>query len=353
MPIDLQAFLKNMISAPGLSGFETPIRELIQETWTPLVDETRVSGLGSLQALVRGNAPEPRPSLVLSAHMDAIGMMVTGIQDGFIRFTEIGGLDPRILPGQIVMVHGRQDLPGLIVQPPRGLLPASTGNKPVAMEYLFVDTGLLPGEVARKVRVGDLISFAQPPIETSGGTLAGHSLDNRASVAVVTNCLEELQVRRHAWDVWALASAQEEETLGGAITSSFQIQPALAVVIDVTFGASPGSPEKRTFPLGKGPSLGWGPNIHPNLFKQFKELAESLDIPYHVEVIPRHSGTDAIGIQVVREGIPCIVVGIPLRYMHTPVEMVKIKDITRAGRLIAEFIAGLPVDFMEKISWDD
>jgi tetrahedral aminopeptidase len=353
MTIDLQTFLKKMISAPGLSGHETPIRNLIQETWTPLVDEVKVSGLGSLQALCKGTAPEPRPSLILSAHMDAIGMMVTGIQDGFLRFTEIGGLDPRILPGQIVMVHGRQDLPGLIVQPPRGLLPTSEWDKSVSMEHLFIDTGLLPSEASRKVRVGDLVSFAQLPIEASGETLVGHSLDNRASVAAVTHCLEELQNRAHTWDVWALASSQEEETLGGAITSAFQIQPSLAVVIDVTFGASPGSPGNKTFPLGKGPTLGWGPNIHPNLFKLFKERAESLDIPYHVEVTPRHSGTDAIGIQVVREGIPCIVIGIPLRYMHTPVEMVKIKDITRAGHLIAEFIAGLPVDFMEKISWDD
>jgi endoglucanase len=162
-----------------------------------------------------------------------------------------------------------------------------------------------------------------------------------------------LKNRAHAWDVWALASSQEEETLGGAITSAFQINPSLAIVIDVTFGASPGSSGPKTFPLGKGPTLGWGPNIHPHLFKAFKELAESLDIPYHVEVIPWHSGTDAIGIQVVREGIPCVVVGIPLRYMHTPVEMVKIKDITRAGRMIAEFIVNLPADFMEKISWDD
>jgi putative aminopeptidase FrvX len=353
MTIDLQTFLKRMISAPGLSGYEAPIRDLIQEAWTPLVDEVRVSGLGSLQALRRGDAPEPRPGLVLSAHMDAIGMMVTGIQDGFLRFTEIGGLDPRILPGQIVMVHGRQDLPGLIAQPPRGLLPESEGNQTVSMEHLFIDTGLLPNDVSRKVRVGDLVSFAQPPVETSGETLTGHSLDNRASVAVVTHCLEALQGRAHAWDVWALASSQEEETLGGAITSSFQIQPSLAVVIDVTFGASPGSPGNKTFPLGKGPTLGWGPNIHPHLFKLFKESAERLDIPYHVEVIPRHSGTDAIGIQVVRAGIPCIVIGVPLRYMHTPVEMVKLKDITRAGHLIAEFIAGLPADFMEKISWDD
>jgi len=353
MPIDLQSFLKKMISASGLSGHESPIRELIRETWAPLVDEVKVGGLGSLHALRRGTAPEPRPSLFLAAHMDSIGMMVTGIQDGFLRFTEIGGLDPRILPGQIVTVHGRRDLPSLIVQPSRGLLPAIEQEKTVSMAHLFIDTGLLPREVARQVRVGDLVSYAQPPIETAGETLTGHSLDNRASVAVVTHFLDEIQNRPHAWDVWALASSQEEETLGGALTSAFQLQPSLAIVIDVTFGSSPGSPSQRTFPLGQGPTLGWGPNIHPYLFKSFKELAERLEIPFHVEVIPRNSGTDAIAIQVARQGIPCLVVGIPLRYMHTPVEMVKLKDITRAGRLIAEFVAGLPVDFMEKISWDD
>jgi len=353
MTIDLQTFLKKMISASGLSGHEAPIRELIQQTWSPLVDEVKVGGLGSLHALRRGTAPEPRPSLVLAAHMDAIGMLVTGIQNEFLRFTKVGGLDPRILPGQIVTVHGRQDLPGMIVQPSKGLLPASERENTVSMAHLFIDTGLLPREVARKVRVGDLVSFAQPPIETAGETLVGHSLDNRASVAAVTHFLEELQNRPHAWDVWAVASSQEEETLGGAITSAFQLQPSLAIVIDVTFGSSPGSPGHKTFPLGKGPTLGWGPNIHPYLFKSFKELAERLEIPFNVEVMPHRSGTDAMGIQVAREGIPCMVIGIPLRYMHTPVEMVKLKDITRAGRLIAEFVAGLPVDFMEKMSWDE
>ena len=104
--------------------------------------------------------------------------------------------------------------------------------------------------------------------------------------------------------------------------------------------------------MGKGPTLGWGPNIHPALFKKFKELAESLEIPYTLEVMARHSGTDAYAIQVAAEGIPSIVIGIPLRYMHTPVEMVSTKDITRAGRLIAEFIAGLDMDFMDNITWD-
>jgi len=353
MTIDLQTFLKNLISQPGLSGHEAPVRQMIQDAWLPLVDETSTSRLGSLHALKRGGGPEPRPGILLSAHMDAIGMMVTGSVDGFLRFTKIGGLDPRVLPGQLVTVHGRQDLPGVIVQPPAHLLPTGAGDNTVAIQHLLIDTGLDERELRRKVRVGDVVSYAQAPLSTAGETLVGHSLDNRASVAAVTHCLELLQGRQHAWDVWAVASSQEEETLGGARTSAFQLRPALAVVIDVTFAASPGSPAHRTFPLAKGPTLGWGPNIHPALFNSFKELADRLEIPYAVEVMPRHSGTDAFAIQVVAEGIPCMVLSIPLRYMHTPVEMVAMKDIQRAGRLLAEFIAGLPLDFMSQVNWVD
>jgi len=124
-------------------------------------------------------------------------------------------------------------------------------------------------------------------------------------------------------------------------------------VVDVTFASSPGSPSHKTYPFGKGLTIGWGPNVHPHLFETMKELADRLEIPYRVEVMPHHSGTDAYGIQIVAEGIPGIVIGIPLRYMHTPVEMVMLKDITRAGRLLAEFVAGLPADFMEKMIWKD
>jgi endoglucanase len=285
--------------------------------------------------------------------MDAIGMMVTRLVDGFLRITRIGGVDPRVLPGQIVTVHGREDLPGVIVQPPPRLLPSDLQEKPVPMEYLLVDTGLTPERVSKLVRTGDLISFAQPPLETGNETLIGHSLDNRASVAALTSCLDELQKRPHAWDVWAVATAQEEETLGGAFTSGFQLSPTLAIAIDVTFAASPGSPKHKTFPLGEGPTLGWGPNNHPALYKTFKELAEKLEIPFSTEPMPRYSGTDALALQVVSEGIPSMVIGIPLRYMHTPVEMVSFKDITRAGRLLAEFIAQLGPDFMDKITWED
>lgn len=350
---ELLPLLKSLISAPGLSGYEGAIREQIEEVWQPLTDEISVSRLGSLHGLKRGTAPEPRPSILLAAHMDTIGLMVTGVVEDFLRLTNVAGLDVRVLPGQLVTVHGQKDVPGVIVQPPAHLLPEDAQKGPVELKYLLVDTGLPSRQLKRLVRVGNLISFAQEPLELKGETLAGSSLDNRASVAAVTHCLRELQGRTHLWDVWAVATTQEETTFGGARTSTFQIRPHLAIIIDVTYAKSPGSPDHKTFPLGEGPTLGWGPNIHPGLHKSFKDLAERLEIPYKIEVMPRHSGTDAFAIQVAAEGVPCMVLSIPLRYMHTPVEVVALKDITRASRLMTEFIAQLEIDFLDKITVEE
>lgn len=352
---DIKELLTQLITLPGLSGYEGPAREVISAAWKPLVDELSTSRLGSLHGFKKGSASQPRPRILLSAHMDAIGLMVTGIEAGWLRFTEIGGVDPRILPGQQVTVHGQRDLPAIVVQPSANLLPSSIGPKnAVGMEYLFIDTGLAEEEVRAVVRIGDLVSFATRPVELSDDLYAGHSMDDRSCVAALTACLQQLKNVQHAWDVWAVASVQEEETLGGAFTSPFEIQPDIAVAIDVTFGKGPGGPDDyRTFPLGKGPAIGWGPNIHPALFEKFKETAERLDIPYHVEVMPRHSGTDAYAMQVVAAGIPTVVIGLPLRYMHTPVEVISLKDIERTGRLLAEFITSLESDSLSKIRWDE
>ena len=345
-------FLKRLLSAPGLSGYEAPVREIIADAWRPLTDELSTSKLGSLHALKRGSAPEPRSSLLIATHMDAIGLMVTSISGEFLSITKVGGIDPRVLPGQLVTVHGREDLPAVIAQPPAHLLPPDNRNGPVALDNLLVDTGLAAGEVSRLVRIGDLVSFAQTPIEMRGDTLAGHTLDNRASVAALTACLEELQKRQLAWDLWAVASSQEEETFGGAITSAFQLRPTLAVALDVIFASSPGTPSHQAVEMGKGIVIGLGPNIHPALHKAFKELAERLEIPHVVMIFETYSATDAYPMQVAAEGIPTMVLSIPLRYMHTPVEMVSLKDIQRAGRLLAEFAAGLNAKFMDKLTWD-
>ena len=353
---DIKPFLKQLISLPGLSGYEGPAREAIAAVWKPLVDELSVSPLGSLHGVKRGSGAEPRPRILLAAHMDAIGLMVTNITpEGLLGFTEIGGVDPRILPSMPVVVHARSgDLPGVVALPSDRLLPPAVRGKPAHLEHLLVDTGLAPAEVHRQARVGDLISFGTDPLELSGDTLVGHSLDDRAAVAVVTICLQELSRRAHAWDVWAVATVQEEETLGGAFTSPFTIRPQIAVAIDVTHAKGPGASDWRTAPLGKGFTLDWGPNTHPALFEAFKETAERAELPFTIQTYAAYSGTDAMGMQIVAEGIPTMVVSIPLRYMHTPVELVSMKDVNRAGRLMAEFVANLAPDFVEKkLRWEE
>ena len=347
---DTLALLKELVQLPGLSGYEGPVQERMYAEWEPLSDEIRVGRIGSLYATKRGSGKEPRPSVMLAAHMDAIGLMVSELINGFIRVTPIGGIDARVLPGQPVIVHGRRDLPGIVVQPPLQGLPEDFGRKPIPLKFLLVDVSL--PNIASLVRPGDLISFAQLPIELGEDVLTGHSLDNRASLVAITECLRELGRREHQWDVLAVATVQEEETYAGAYAAGFELKPSIAIAIDVTFARDPGLPEHKTFPLGKGPVNGWGPNIHPGIHSALEQAANRVEIPLAREVLPTHSGTDAFPLQITREGIPTGLISIPLKYMHTPVETVSLKDIRRAGRLLAEFVASLNTMFMDGLSWD-
>ena len=350
---DLLPFLKSLLSVSGLSAYETPVTRLIEAEWKPLVDEVHFSRLGSLHALKKGVAKEPRPTILIATHMDAIGLIAKKIVDGFIYFAGVGGIDVRVLPGTPVLVHTSSgELPGVVAMPSLKLLPEGTKDGFLTMQHLVIDTGLLPAQISKRVRVGDVISFNTGPVEMSGESVSGHSVDNRASVAALTVALHELQSKSHSWNVWAVATTQEEVSAGGAATSAFQLKPNLAVAIDVTYGKGPGANSWDCFPIGKGPTLGLGPNIHPFLHQRFKELAEQLEIPFAVEPMPGMSGTDAMALQTAAEGIPTMLLGIPMRYMHTPVEVVAIKDIQRTGRLLAEFIGALEADFIEKIAWE-
>jgi endoglucanase len=287
--------------------------------------------------------------------MDAIGMMVSKVDGGFLHLTNLGGIDIRVLPGAAVTVHASsgEELPGVIAMPSARQLPDSvSSNDVLEMKYLLVDTGLLPREVEKKVKVGDLVSFANDPLELAGEVLSGHTLDNRASVAALTVCLEELQSKPHVWDVWAVATVQEETSYLGAYTSAHQIRPEIAIAVDGTFAKGPGASGWQTHNMGKGVGICMGPNMHPYLHKKLTELADRLEIPWFNDVTANHSGTDAYPMQVSAEGIPTALVEFPIRYMHTPVESVAVKDVQRAGRLLAEFIAALDENFFETIVWE-
>lgn len=350
--VDTVPFLKRLSEASGVSGYEHQVREIVLEEFARHADEVRTDTLGSVIALKRGTAPEPRPAIMLATHMDEIGLIVSELEEGFIHFQQVGGYDDRVLLGQEVVVHGREDLAGIIGGRPPHVLPKAERDKPIPHDKLLIDVGLPPEQVAAKVRVGDLVTMNRQLVELQGELASGKALDNRVSVVAAAICLQELGRVQHQWDLYAVATAQEEVGLKGAITSTFHLQPDLGIAIDVTFARQPGTQDEYTQELGKGPAIACGPNFHPGLQQALIEAAKALEMGYQVEPAARVGGTDAVAIQVSRAGIPTALISIPLRNMHTPVETVSVKDIERTGRLLAHFVAHLDEDFLDSLAWD-
>ena len=360
--MDVFELLKELTETPAPSGYEARVAEIIRNMWEPFVDSTSLDRVGSLIAVRDGQSASPRPRILLAAHMDEIGLMVKQIvsladsesSSGFLRVTRVGGVDVRHLFGQTVVVHSSagSELIGIVGSLPVWMLPDSQRNKPFGFDELIVDVGLPYSELKNLVSVGDFISFRQPFRKLLNKRATGKALDNRASVAAVTICLDHLSRRQHDWDVVAVATAQEETALLGAFTSAFAHMPDAAVAIDVTFGKGPGANEVLTYELDEGPTLGMGPNVHPGLYLGLKEAAKSLEMKVHVEPHSRASGTDAFGLQIAREGIPTGLISIPLRYMHTMVETLALADVERVGRLLAEFIARLNAQTLDQITRD-
>lgn len=350
--MDIVSLLKTLSETPGVSGYEDQVREVVSGVFGRYADEVRTDALGNIIARKRGiGEMEPRRSIMLAGHADEIGLMVTQIEKGFLHFTEVGGFDPRVLLGQEVVVHGKRDLPGIIgIRPPHGLPPAER-EKTIPMDKLFIDVGLPLDEVADLVHVGDLVTVRRELTQLKGDFVAGKAFDDRTAVAAIAVCLEQLAGVQHGWDVYAVGTSQEEVGLQGAITSAYGLAPDLAIAIDVTFGNQPGLSAAETVEMNKGPVIVYGPNIHPVLYEALVETAKSLELPYQVESAPGRTGTDAWAIQVTRSGIPTGLIGIPLRYMHTSVETVSVKDVERVGRLLAAFIARLDSEFLNRLVW--
>jgi len=339
--------LKELTELPGIAGHENAIRARLVELLTPLTDEVRTDALGNLIALKRGNGSGQR--LMIAAHMDEIGLVVTKLDRGFLRFTTIGGINERVLPSQEVIVHGRRELPGIVASRPPHVLPPASRKENIPTSELFVDVGLGAAELAEAVAVGDVISIRRETIQLGEEIATGKAFDNRACLTALILALHRLQNVRHAWDIYAVATVQEEIGLRGAITSTFGVAPDVGIALDVTFAVQPGANDDETLAWDKGAAIGLGPNIHPRIHEKLSETAKSNEIPYVLEVLAGHSGTDAWAMQVTQVGIPTGLVSIPVRNMHTPGETIVLRDIERTARLLVAFAAGLDGETIEQL----
>ncbi|MFQ6016092.1 MAG: M42 family metallopeptidase [Anaerolineae bacterium] len=350
--MDIKSTLKRLSEAHGVSGYETEVREIVVEEFRAMADEVRVDKLGNVIALKRGDRPASgnhQTRVMLAGHMDEIGLMVTKLEKGFLHFTTVGSFDQRVLLGQEVTVHGRRPLPGVIGSRPPHVLPREERDKVIPIDKLFIDVGLAEGELAEAVQVGDLVTLRRDFVELKDGCVVGKALDDRTSLVVILNCFHLLTSRRHAWDVFGVATVQEEVNLAGAFTSTYGLSPDIGIAIDVTFGSMTGLSQAETFDLGKGPSIAYGPNIHPRLYQKLVEVAQEEEVRHQIEPVPGSSGTDAWAMQVVKEGIPTALVSVPLRNMHTSVELLSLKDVERASRLLASFIVRLDDQFLDSL----
>ncbi len=347
--VRINGILKQLLTADGPPGSESRVMDLVESLAADSVTEKRRDALGNLIACRRG-AAKPPGRIMLAAHADEIALVVTKVEQGFLHIAGIGGVDARSIIGQEVVVYptgpGSESYPGglsgYVGSRPPHLLSASERKMVVPLRDLRIDLGLPAAFYDRGiVRVGDRVVVRGPYYELLNNRVATKALDNRASVAVMLGALGYLANMTHTWDVYAVATVQEEIGLRGATVAAFGVEPDLAIALDVTFGDTPGVNGGDTFPMDHGPTIGWGPNLHPGVVKQLKSLADDLEIPYSIEPLPGSSGTDAWAIQVSQVGVPTGLLSVPVRYMHSPVEMVVLTDLDRTVRLLASYIARL------------
>ncbi|HHX77227.1 MAG TPA: M42 family metallopeptidase [Firmicutes bacterium] len=345
----IKEFLQKLSVVPGISGYEAGVARLVRDTFTPYVDEIRTDKLGNVICLKKGQKGMPL-KVMLAAHMDEIGFIVSDIKDGFVKVHPIGGIDPRTLVNQEVVISGRREVPGVFAAFAPHLSHREDIVKGVTLaEDLFIDTGLDAETAAKLLRIGDMVTIKRDFCELAGGLVAGKAFDDRAGIALVLACLMELKTLVLPCDLFFAATVQEEVGVRGAATATFGIVPDIGIAVDVCHGDFPGAPKHDTSELGKGPVITWGPNINPFIFHKLKQTAEKYDIPFQEDTAPGPTGTDARAIQITREGIATGLVSIPLRYMHTSVETLNLKDITWGGRLLAYFLKELVLSDKEEL----
>jgi endoglucanase len=340
--VPIPVLLENLVNAVGPSGHEAQAARVWRDWCSEFAEEVGDDDLGSSFARVTGTAGGP--TLAVIGHIDEIGLHVTHIEDsGFLRFGPVGGWDAVVLVGQRVRVITRDGpVIGVIARKPIHLLKDDARKKVPELRELHIDIGAKSGDEAReKVRIGDVAVIDADPIELPNGRAVSRAFDNRIGCYVAAQAARLVSDAGGApGDFLALAVAQEETTLAGARTSAFAHAPQVAIVVDVTPATDQPGVELgpiTNHELGTGPVLARGTMLHPHVSELLYETAEKEGIPFTVESLGRSTGSDADAIHPSRSGIPTGLVTVPMRYLHSPVELVELADIEASARLIAAF----------------
>lgn len=328
-------FMIKLLKACGVSGYEDKIAKLVEERFEKVFGNAHTDNFYNVTAKL-GNG---KPIIYCSAHIDEIGLMVTTIEDdGFLGFCSVGGVDPRILMAQEVIVHTQSgELFGIIGAKPPHILSAEDVKKAPKMHDLFIDIGFGVDKVKELVEVGNMITFIAPPIKLLNSKIASKSLDDRMGVAVMLEAAKFLKGKILNATVVFCASVQEEIGAKGAMVSAYGADPDMAIAIDVTHGKTPDAKDSETYNLDDV-CLQLGPFCDRNMLEIFKEAAKKLKINIDLCISGGGTGTDGDKLQVIRNGIPISVLDVPLKYMHTTVETLSYKTVKNAGKLLGQFI---------------
>lgn len=335
--MDKKQLIKDLTSLRGVSGYEFRFSQKICDIFSVYCDEVKTDALGNVVGIKKSKTACGK-SVMLEAHTDEIGLMITEIDErGFLRFTSVGGIDARILPAKQVTIHGKKDIKGIIGAKPPHITTSAERNKAVPMKDLYIDTGYGEKEIKDIVSVGDTVTFDTKFYELGSKYISTKSQDDRTGVAVLVMVMDKLKNISLPFDVYFCACVQEEVGRRGARTATYGINPDFAIAIDVCHASTPDA-SADTFKAGSGTIISKGPNIHPVLVKKIISCLDENKIPYGIDVDGGDTGTDAWAIQTSRCGIPTVLFSLPLRYMHTMVETVNTDDVISTASAISSFL---------------
>ncbi|MDD5454203.1 MAG: M42 family metallopeptidase [Candidatus Ratteibacteria bacterium] len=334
-------FLKELVETPSPSGFETAVQKVIENRMKKITEDTSTDVIGNFTAVLNRDG---NPKIMLAAHCDEIGLMVKYISDeGFIYFTTIGGIDNHLIPGRKVYIHtNKGKVLGIIGKKPVHWMEKEEREKTLKIENMWIDIGAKNRkEAERTVNIGDPVTVAEELEVLRNNLVTSRAFDDKMGAYLIVEIMDALKDKKFMSSLYGVVTVQEEVGLRGAVPSTFRVDPDIGICIEVIWATDHPSIDKKKigeYKIGAGPVISRGANINPKLFSLLLDTAKKEKIPYQVFGEPGRTGTDAHVMQLTKKGVATALVSVPIRYMHTPVELLSTKDLDWTARLIIALI---------------